>query len=105
MKTSDIWPDWASSTRGQLRTLRIIVAALALGVISFAAVTIAQNIGKPQILAGRLEPLQLGLLAVGLVTLLLGVFIPPVVFASSRNSPPQIPPHLIHNPEHGRAPA
>jgi len=102
MKTSDICPDWASSTRGPLMTLRIIVAALALGVISFAAVTIAHNIGKPQVLAGRLDPLQLSLLALGLVTLLLGVFLPAIIFASSRNSPPQIPPQLIQNREHGR---
>jgi hypothetical protein len=73
-----------------------------LGVISFAAVAISQNLGQPLILAGQLDSLQLTLLTIGAVTLLLGVFLPPVIFASSRGSLHPLQPHKIQNPNDGR---
>jgi len=73
-------------------TLRIIVAALAMGVGTFAAVAVAQNIGKPQVLAGKLDSLNLTLLGVGLIALPLGIVLPRLVFAASRRAPPLNPP-------------
>ncbi len=88
--------------RGPLMTLRIIVAALALGVASYGAFVVAQNIGKPQVLAARLDSLNVILLALGLVTLLLGIFVPYVVFSSSRGSLPQVPAELAKTPQQAR---
>ena len=69
-------------------TLRIIVLALALGVIAFAAVAIGQNMNKPHVLAGPLDTQGMVLLGIGLAALPLGIVLPIVIFASSRGSSP-----------------
>jgi hypothetical protein len=83
-----IAPENALAIRQPLVVLRIIVAALALGVISFAVVTIVLNLDKPQALAGKLQPLNLVLLGMGLVVFPLGMLLPKIIFAAGRNSPP-----------------
>jgi hypothetical protein len=78
--------DLASILRKPLLTLRIIVAALAMGPLVFAAFAIAQNAGKPHALGGPLGPLNIVLLGMGLITLVLGVVMPQIVFASGRGA-------------------
>jgi hypothetical protein len=72
----------------QINVLRIIVASLALGVLAFACYAIYANMGKPLVLAGKLEPLNFVLLALGVATLVLGFVIPPIVFRAAAGSPP-----------------
>ena len=102
MSQSDSSSAQPLAIRAPLLTLRIIVVALALGVGVFAAFAISQNIGKPHVLAGKLEPLNVVLLGMGLVVLPLGIFLPAVIFASSRHQPLRMPPHLIKDPLHGQ---
>jgi len=83
-----IAPESNLAIRPPLMSLRIIVTALALGVISFAVVTIVINLGRPQALAGKLQPVSLALLGIGLLMLPLGIFLPRIIFAAGRNSPP-----------------
>jgi len=69
-------------------TLRIIVGALAMGVTSFAAFTISQNIHKPHTIAGKFNTQSLLFVAMGLGALVLGIVLPRVIFAASRGAPP-----------------
>jgi hypothetical protein len=73
--------------RLQIMTLRIIVVALAMGVIVFGTYVVARNIGKPHFLAEKLDTVSLVLLGMGLATLLLGIVVPSLFFANRRGSP------------------
>jgi hypothetical protein len=66
--------------QGMIRTLRIVVAALALGVIVFAGYAIYSQAGKPLALAGRLDTLSLIMLGFGASQAVLGIVLPAVVF-------------------------
>ena len=72
----------------QVNVLRIIVASMALGVLAFAGYAIYANLGKPVVLAGKLEPLNFVLLAVGVATLILGFVLPPIIFRAAAGNPP-----------------
>ena len=81
----------------QVNVLRIIVASMALGVLAFAGYAIYANMGKPVVFAGKLEPLNLILLGLGLATLILGFVFPPIIFrAAAGNPPPGLP--ASHDP-------
>jgi hypothetical protein len=88
--------------RKQVMTLRIIVLALAAGVIAFAIFAIVQNLGKPHTLAGKLDQLSVMLLGFGLITLVLGVVVPPIVFATSRGTAVQTMQTACNEPELAR---
>ena len=77
----------------QINVLRIIVASMVLGVLAFAGYAIYANLGKPIVLAGKLEPLNLILLAMGLAMLVSGFVIPPIVFRTG-NPASRIPASL-----------
>jgi hypothetical protein len=66
--------------RQQILVLRIIVLALVAGVAIFGGYAIAQNLGKPQLWAGKLDAFNLILLAWGCVMLLAGLVAPAIVF-------------------------
>lgn len=92
-----------------LMTLRIIVLAMALGVTAFAIVAAIQNIHKPLVIAGRLQPLNIMLLGMGLAAVPLGLVLPATIASSNRgapnrNAPQQAPPQLGAPPAHA-APA
>jgi hypothetical protein len=88
----EISRDLPAVTGRSLMTLRIIVAALALGPVVFAGVAIGQNAGKPHALAGQLNSLNISLLGLGLITLVLGALVPRIVFAAGRNAKPTYSP-------------
>ena len=75
-----------TTSRQPIMTLRIIVLALALGVVSYAGFVVAQNVGKPHVLVGKLDSLNLVLLGLGISALVLGIILPIVIFASGRAS-------------------
>ena len=91
-----------TTSRQPIMMLRIIVLALALGVVSFAAFAVAQSMGKPQVLAGKFDSLNLILLGVGITSLALGIILPAVIFASGRGSSPAGPATLAKTPEAAR---
>lgn len=79
----------------QINVLRIIVASMALGVLAFAGYAIYANLGKPLVLAGKLEPFNFVLLALGVATLILGFVFPPIIYrAAAGNPPPGLPASL-----------
>jgi hypothetical protein len=74
--------------RAAIRTLRIIVFALAAGVVIFGFFVVFQIAVKPVVLAGKLEPLNLILLGFGGLMLLLGAVLPPLLFHLRAQNPP-----------------
>jgi hypothetical protein len=70
-----------------LRTLRILVLAMALGVAVFAIVAVIQNIHKPLVVAGRLQPFNIVLLGMGLAAIPLGLVLPAMIASSNRGTP------------------
>jgi len=84
MFPTNFGPAGAVTSGPSLRVLRIVVVALAGGVISFALVAISQNAAKPLVLGGKLQPLNVMLLGMGLAAAPLGVFLPLIVFNASR---------------------
>lgn len=73
-------------TGAPLTTLRIIVASLGIGIVSFAAVAVSQNAGKPHFVASKFDATGLAMLAFSLGALPLGLILPRMVFAASRAS-------------------
>ena len=73
--------------RGAILTLRIIVAALVLGVVGFGVYAVAQNAGKPHTL-GNLDSLGVVMLVLGVVDGLLGVVVPRVMLQILRSMKP-----------------
>lgn len=63
-----------------IRTLQIIVVALALGVIVFAGYAIYSSAGKPLALGGSLTMLGIFMLGFGATQAVLGIMLPAVVF-------------------------
>jgi hypothetical protein len=81
-----------------IQTLRIIVVALAIGVVVFAGYTIYANAGKPLALGTNLVgTIGLAMLGFGALQGVLGVVLPPLVF---RNMPVQ-PAAAAHFAAHG----
>jgi hypothetical protein len=80
-------------TGAPLTTLRIIVASLAIGVISFAAVAVNQNASKPHFIASKFDAMGFAILAFSLAALPLGFILPRIVFAADRgaSSLPNLP--------------
>jgi hypothetical protein len=74
-------------TGAPLTTLRIVVASLAIGINSFAAVAVGQNTGKPHFVASKFDKTGLAMLALSLGALPLGFILPRIVFAAGRNAP------------------
>jgi hypothetical protein len=77
--------------RRTFTTLRIIVLALFMGVVVFAGVAVSQNLGKPQVLATKLDPFNTALLGCGLLALVLGFVVPrflPATSISALSTPP-----------------
>jgi hypothetical protein len=66
--------------RQQILVLRIIVLAVVACAATFGGIAIAGNLGKPQLWAGKLEPMNLVLLAFGSAALLAGLIVPAIVF-------------------------
>lgn len=76
---------------GWLRTLRIIVFAMAMGVGAYAAFVISQNLGKPHTLGTGLNSMGITVLGLGVVALVLGFVLPPFILAMGNvpTNPPQ----------------
>jgi hypothetical protein len=74
--------------RGPLLTLRIIVFALAAGVSAFAAFVISQNLGKPHVVAGKLDAAGMVFVVFGLMAIPLGIVVPRIIFAAGRGAKP-----------------
>lgn len=85
--------------RQQVRTLQIVVAALAMGVLAFAGVAVYINLGKPQVFAGKLEPMNLMMLAVGGLMLVLGSVLPIFIFRKAAPHPALLAQLAAHPPE------
>ena len=79
----------AGALRPILKNLRIIVLAMAMGVLAFGAFSVFQNAGKPQLLG---QKLSLPLLIFGLVALPAGLLVPAFVFRSGMNRLAGMPP-------------
>jgi hypothetical protein len=71
----------------QIQVLRILVAAMALGVVAFAGYTIYHNLGKPIVLAGKFDSLNVLMLVFGATALATGLVIPPIIFRSAARTP------------------
>ena len=80
--------------RRTLTTLRIIVAALAMGVIVFGVIAVGQNLNKPHSLIGKLDPQNLTFLVMGVITLAMGLVVPRIVLGSQLKAPTTPPPGL-----------
>jgi len=83
----------AHALTGWLRTLRIIVFALVMGVATYAGFVISQNLGKPHTLGTGLNSTGIVMLVGGLVALVLGFVVPSFVLATG-NVPTNPPPGL-----------
>jgi hypothetical protein len=69
-----------------VRTLQIIVFALAMGVVMFAAIVVSQSGNRPQRPAGNTPAWQSPVFLVGVATLLLGFIVPAIIFAAGRKA-------------------
>jgi len=84
---------------GQILVLRIIVAALALGVVVFAAYTVVHNFGKPQAFGQKLDIVGMAMLGFGALMLLQGIVLPSVVFRMARPNSAATSQFAQHGPE------
>ena len=85
--------------QGMIRTLRIIVAALAIGVVVFAGYTVFANLDKPLGLGTNLDTLGCAMLGFGALQGVLGLVLPPVIFRNRRAQPQALAPFAEHGPE------
>jgi hypothetical protein len=89
--------------RQAILTLRIIVVALALGVLVFGAITIAHNLGQPQSLGGKLDVVALAMLGFGLLCGAQGIVLPGILFRFvARPNPALLSQFAQHGPEVAR---
>jgi hypothetical protein len=84
---------------GQILVLRIVVAALALGVVVFAAVAVVQNLGKPQVLAGKFDVVGIAMLGFGALVGLQGIVLPGIVFRIAKPGSAVMSQFAQHSPE------
>jgi hypothetical protein len=85
--------------QGLIRTLRIIVAALALGVIAFAGYAIFSRIGQPRALGGNLDTLGVIMLGFGATQGVLGIVLPAVMFRAVPVPAAAAAQFAVHGPE------
>ena len=88
--------------RQQIRVLRIIVTALAIGVIVFGVFTIFHNLGRPQALAGKLDTTGLIMLGFGLLCGLQAIILPGILFRFVKPNPAAANQWAVHGPEVAR---
>jgi len=85
--------------RGAILTLRIIVVALALGVIGFGVFTLVKNAGKPHTFAENLDSTSVIMLVFGLVDGFLGIVLPSVLFRFVKPNAAMAAQFAVHGPE------
>ena len=85
--------------QGMILTLRIIVIALALGVVVFAGVAIVLNLDKPVAFGANLDTLGLAMLGFGALQAVLGLVLPPVIFRSAPAQQAALAQYAKHGPQ------
>ncbi len=85
--------------RGQIMVLRIIVLAMALGVVVFGIITIVDNSGQPQTFGGKLDTTGLAMLGFGLLCGLQGIILPGILFRFVKPNPAMANQFAVHGPE------
>jgi len=85
--------------QGMIRTLRIIVAALAIGVVVFAGYSIYANPGQPLALGTNLDTLGWAMLGFGALQGVLGLVLPPIIFRKLAAQQAALAPFAKHGPE------
>ena len=88
--------------RQQIMVLRIIVIALALGVVAFGVFTVMHNAGKPQTFAGKFEMPGILMLGFGLFVGLQGIVLPGILFRFVKPNAAMTNQFAQHGPEVAR---
>jgi hypothetical protein len=88
--------------RSQIRVLRIIVFALAAGVVAFGVYAIIHNWGQPQTFAGKLDLPGIVMIVVGLLLGLQGIILPSILFRFIKPNPAMASQFAVHGPDMSR---